>query len=191
MIALRRLRFLAPTLLLGAGLVACGGGAEAPPADQDPVAATAVRTDTGQTPDMHGMHADPAAMQRHAQEADSAVAAMRAHLQQMRQLTPAQQHARIGEHVAQVSRMLGLMDRHMREMDMGMGMDDAHMGEMMGMTAAEHRSMMEEMRTLRTEAEQLQVATAAQLREQMPPHLDRIEQLLRMMEQSAAHMRAH
>jgi hypothetical protein len=34
-----------------------------------------------------------------------------------------------------------------------MGMDDAHMGEMMGMSAEEHRHMMEQMGALRSEAD--------------------------------------
>jgi hypothetical protein len=76
---------------------------------------------------MSGMDMDPAVMHRHAPEADSMVAAMRVHVQQMRQLSLDEQHARIGEHVSQVSRMLSMADRHMREMGHGMGVDDVHM----------------------------------------------------------------
>jgi len=155
--------------------------------------ATMTAGDTAHGHDMAGMsmHGDRGSMQRHAQEADSMVAVMRTHVEQMRASSAEQQHERVGEHVAQVSRMLGLMDRHMREMDHGSGMDDAHMGEMMGMSADDHHRMMEEMRTIRAEAEQLQVASRDEVRRTMPAHLDRIERMLVMMESSAAHMRAH
>jgi len=175
--------------LVGGAAAGCGG-TEAPPAG-DPVAGTTADTAPAGTMhghDMAGMHVDAAAMHRHAQEADSMAAAMRAHVQQLRQLSAEEQHARIGEHVAQVSRMLSLIDRHMREMDHGTGMDGAHMGEMMGMSAEEHRQMMEQMRTLRSEAERLQTASRAEVRQLMPEHLDRLDGMVRMMEQSAAHM---
>jgi hypothetical protein len=149
--------------------------------------------DTAHPHDMAGMtmHGDHAAMQRHAQEADSMVVAMRTHVERMRASSAEQQHDRVGEHVAQVSRMLNMIDRHMREMDHGSDMDDAHMGEMMGMSADDHRRMMEKMRTIRAEAEQIEVASRADVGRTMPAHLDRIERMLAMMEASAAHMRAH
>jgi hypothetical protein len=137
---------------------------------------------------MSGMDMDPAVMHRHAQEADSMVAAMRVHVQQMRQLSLDEQHARIGEHVSQISRMLSMTDRHMREMDHGMRMDDAHMGEMMGMSAEEHRHMMEQMGALRSEADRLQTASQAEIRQLMPDHLGRLELMIQMMERSAAHL---
>jgi hypothetical protein len=188
MTTLIRFRMFVLLTLAGAATTACGETA-APPADEGAGTVAAAPGDTGHAHGMPGMQMDHSAMQRHAHEADSAVAAMRGHVQQMRQLSAEQQHARVGEHVSHVSRMLSLMDRHMREMDHGMGMDDAQMGEMMGMTADEHRQMMEQMRTLRSEAERLQTASQAEIRQQMPGHLDRIESMLRMMEQSADHMR--
>jgi hypothetical protein len=171
---------------------ACGSPDPAPAGNGTGVPAMATG-DTAHPHDMAGMTmaGDHAAMQRHAQEADSMAVAMRAHVERMRASSAEQQHDRIGEHVAQVSRMLNMMDRQMREMDHGSGMDDAHMGEMMGMSADDHRRMMEEMRTIRTEAEQLQVASRAEVSRTMPAHLDRIERMLVMMEASAAHMRAH
>jgi hypothetical protein len=178
------LPYLALAGLVTLGVAACGGGTDTPAADRDTVAVVAPGPDTAP---MHGagaMHTDAAMMERHAQEADSMAAAMRGHVQQMRQLSAEQQHDRIGAHVLRVSQMLNHMDRQMREMGMG----PEHTGEMMGMSDEDHRRMMEEMRTLRTEAERLQIATAAQLREQMPQHLDRLERMIRMMEQSAAHM---
>jgi hypothetical protein len=171
---------------------ACGSPDPAPAGNGTGVPAMATG-DTAHPHDMAGMTmaGDHAAMQRHAQEADSMAVAMRAHVDRMRASSAEQQHDRIGEHVAQVSRMLNMMDRQMREMDHGSGMDDAHMGEMMGMSVDDHRRMMEEMRTIRTEAEQLQVASRAEVSRTMPAHLDRIERMLVMMEASAAHMRAH
>lgn len=174
--------------LVGGSAAACGG-AEAPPTGDS----AAVTTTDGGAPaamqhDMAGMHMDPAVMQRHAQEADSLAAVLRDHIDQMRQLSAGEQHARIGEHVAHVAGMLSLMDRHMGEMDHGMGMDDAHMGEMMGMNSGEHRQMMEQMRLIRAEAEQLQIASRADVAQLMPAHLDRLGEMVRHMEQSAGHM---
>jgi hypothetical protein len=179
----------AMALALGGGLAGCGGGAEPPPPAQDTAAATGAAGTEGMAGhDMGAMHMDPAVMQRHAQEMDSTVAEMRRHVQAMRQAGAAQWHARMGEHAPRVARMLSLLDRQMREMDMGMGMDDAHMGEMMGMSAEEHRRMMEEMQALRADVEQLQTASEAEVRQRMPEHLDRLERMLQWMEQSARHM---
>lgn len=166
------------------------GDARAPGADTGVDPAVVVGSDTGPAHDMGGMH-DHAGMQRHAAEADSAAAAMRGHVAEMRGLSPAEQHDRIGEHVGEVSRLLGLMERHMREMGHGTGMDDEHMGQMMGMSAAEHRRMMDDMRELRAEAERLQTASQAEVRRLMPEHLVRLEGFVGMMERSAAHMAAH
>lgn len=129
-------------------------------------------------------------MHRHAQELDEMMPRMRDHIQQMRTISPEQQHERMGEHVGQLSQMLTLMNRQMREMDMGMGMSDAQMGEMMGMSGEEHRRMVEEMQTIRTELEGLQTASPGEVRERMPAHLQRLEGMVRMMEGSAEHMRS-
>lgn len=174
--------------LVGGTAAACGG-AEAPATGDS----AAVATSGGGAPaamqhDMAGMRMDPAVMQQHAQEADSATAVMRSHIQQVRQLSAEEQHARIGEHVSQVSRMLSLMDRHMREMNHDMEMHDAHIGEMVGMSGGEHHQMMEEMHLLRAEAEQLQIASQAEVGQLMPAHLDRLDGMVRMVEQSAGHM---
>jgi hypothetical protein len=184
---LQKMRAVLGVMLVGGVAAACGG-ADGPPPDGAAGAAAPGAGDVAHGHDMAGMHVDPAMMQRHVQEADSMATAMRTHIQQMRQLSAEEQHARLGEHVGHVSRMLSMMDRHMREMGHGTGMDDAHMGEMMGMSAEEHRQMMEQMRRLRSETERLQTASEAELRRQMPEHLDRLEAMVGMMEQSAAHM---
>jgi hypothetical protein len=185
MVQQKRSLRMAAVLVLGAGLAGCAGGAETPPAAQD---TTPAPTGSAGIPgrDPGAMHMDVAMMDRHAQEADSMVSAMRAHVDQMRQLPPEQQHARIGEHVRQVSEMLSMMDRHMREMGPGMPMDHAHMAEMMGMSTDDHGRMMEQKQTLRTEAEQLQTAPQPEVRQRMPEHLDRLERMLRMMEEHMA-----
>jgi response regulator RpfG family c-di-GMP phosphodiesterase len=139
---------------------------------------------------MQGMRKDPAMMQRHAQEMDQLTSDLRRHIEQMRRLSPEEQHERMGEHVTRVSQLFGLTNRQMREMDMGMGMTDEQMGQMMGMSGEEHRRMVEEMQALRTEVEQLQTASWAEVQQRMPEHLDRLERMVRMMEQSAAHMRS-
>jgi hypothetical protein len=169
------------TAAVAAVTVACAGDSRPEPADT-PSAAAQDAADHG------SMQMDPAVMQRHAAEADSAVADVRQHVQRMRQLSAAQQHERIGEHTTRLAGLLNLMDNHMREMDMGMNMGDDHMGAMMGMSAEEHRQMMAEVQTLRSEAEALQVASAADVARQMPTHLQRLEGLLDMMSRSAAHM---
>jgi hypothetical protein len=138
---------------------------------------------------MQGMPMDPAMMQRHARELDEVAPQLQRHVQELRQLTPERQHERMGEHVAEVSRMLSLMSRQMREMDMGMGMSDEQMGRMMGMSGEQHRQMMERMQAIRAEVEQLQTASVPEVRERMPAHLERMEEMLNMMEQSADHMR--
>jgi len=138
---------------------------------------------------MHEMPMEPGMMQRHARELDEATDGMRAHLNDMRAASPAEREARVDTHVRQVSGFLALMRRQMREMDMGMGMDDEAMGEMMGMSGEEHRRMMEEMQTMRTELETLQVAGGEEVRARMPEHLDRLERLVAMAEGSAEYMR--
>lgn len=138
--------------------------------------------------DMAGMPVDTAMMRRHAAEAQALAGRLRTHVREMRALPREQWHERMGEHAGSVSAMMTLMTRQMREMDMGMGMDDEHMGRMMGMTGAEHRRMLDEMQALRSEAEELQTASAALVRERMPAHLDRVERMIEMLERSAAHM---
>jgi hypothetical protein len=189
--AIRTIVFPAAALTLAMATAACGGAE--PEAASEPVAATAPAGDTAHPHHgMGGMQMDHATMQRHMQEGDSMAAVMRAHVQRMRGLSPEQQHARIGEHVSQLSRMLGMMDRHMREMGHGHAMDDAGMQEMMGMSMAEHERMMGEMRTLRAEAERLQTASQAEVRQLMPGHLGRLEGMLEMMDHHhAAHREMH
>lgn len=136
---------------------------------------------------MMGM--DPAMMTRHADEADTLAARMREHLAAMRALTAEQQHERMGEHVRELSGMLGLMDRHMREMSMGMTMSDEQMGAMMGMSADEHRQMMEEMGALRADLEGLQRAPVGDVRQRMSAHLERCERMVEMLGHGAQRMR--
>lgn len=184
--------------VLGLGLMvtACDGRDESPPMQDTsggmPSGQQEVREGMQGMEGMEGMaemHMDRGMMQRHAQEADAMASGMRQHIQQMRQLSPEQQHERMGEHVAQVSLMLGLMNRQMREMDMGMGMSDEQMGQMMGMSGDQHRRMMEEMQAIRADVEQLQTASLPEVRQRMRTHLDRLEQLVATMDQSAEHMR--
>jgi hypothetical protein len=141
------------------------------------------------TPGMEGMEMDSLVMRQHALEADSIVRDMRQHVQTLRQMPAAEWHAAMATHVPRVAGMLSMMDRHMREMDMGMGMGHEHMGDMMGMSAAEHGSMIDDMSALRSDAERLQTASAAEVMSSTPAHLDRLERMLDAMERSAAHMR--
>lgn len=136
-----------------------------------------------------GMPMDPEMMERHADEADAMAAQMHDHIQSMRQLSPEEQHARMPEHANQVSQMLSLMDRHMDEMSQGMPMDDEHMGAMMGMSAQEHRDMMDQMQGLRSELEDLQTGSPSDVQGRMSQHLDRCDALVETMEQSAQQMR--
>jgi hypothetical protein len=137
-------------------------------------------------------------MARHGQEADSAMVVLQSHVAAMRQAGPDGWHARMGEHVPQVSGMLAMMDRHMREMGMhgagghghgGHGDHHAghgeHGGHMMG--EEHHGQMMESMKALRAEVEQLQTASAAEVRARMPAHLDRIEGMFPMMQMCSSH----
>jgi hypothetical protein len=181
---LRAGRLLAVLLIIPAA-AACSGDSVAM-ADHDAAMSDATHGQPGH--DMSSMQMDTAAMRRHAQEMDSIVTAMRPHVAAMRQQSAQQWHSQAGAHVTRVAGMLALIDRHMREMDMGMNMDDAHMGSMMGMEAADHTRMMDELKALRADAELLQTASAAEVARVMPAHLDRLDWMLGMMAQSGAHM---
>jgi len=182
-----------PGLFLAGTVLALTLSACAPdrpePADEMPAMGEDTVGGTGMPGAMPGMQLDDAAMRRHAAEMDSMVVEMRQHVQEMRAAPPGEWHARMDQHAPRVSSMLGMMERQVREMDMGMNMSDAHMGQMMGMRQEEYRQMMEEMRVLRGEVEELQTAPEATVRERMPAHLDRLERMNAMMERSAAHMR--
>ena len=181
-----RIRMILVAGLLGAGMGACAGGEDTPPLGDD------VHGETPMGESMEGMEGmeGMTGMQRHAEEADSMASVVREHVRQMRGLAAEQWHDRMGEHVRQVSQMLALVNRQMREMDMGMGMSDEQMGQMMGMSGEEHRRMMEEVQALRTELEELQTASRDEVRERIPDHLDRLERMAGMLEQSAGHMRS-
>lgn len=166
-------------------LAACGANDAADRADQ---AATDPDMDAMTGQDMGTMPVDSAMMQRHAAEMDSIVVELRAHVAGMRQLAPGEWHARMERHAPLVARLLGMMERQMSEMDMGMNMDAAHMGAMMGMSADEHGAMLQGLAALRADVEQLQTATRADVQAQMPPHLDRLERMVEVLEQSADHM---
>jgi hypothetical protein len=136
-----------------------------------------------------GMELDPQMMQRHAEEAEAMARQVRDHADAVGDLPPEAQRERMTGHAQLVGRMLALMDRQMGEMSTGMPMDDEAMGRMMGMTAEEHRRMMEEMGTLRAEVEELQVASVQELGERMPAHLDRLRAMADMLEEMAEAMR--
>jgi hypothetical protein len=174
-------------VLLGLALAACGMDSG------DPAAAHRSASDHAAAGGaaghgMGGMHMASSAMQRHVRDAEAMLAVMRPHLQEMRQLTAAQQHDRMQEHVVLVSRMLGMMEQHMREMGHGMETDHEHMSGAMGMSAEDHRQMMEQMRTLRSQIERLQTASRAEVGQRMPQHLEHLDQMLRHMENGAGHM---
>jgi hypothetical protein len=57
------------------------------------------------------------------------------------------------------------------------------------MSGEEHRQMMQQMATLRTEAEDLQVAPTEEIGARMEAHLDRLEAMARMLETMAREMR--
>lgn len=174
-------------VMLALGLTGTACREEPQPEVQQPMPAGQAMEGSPAADPVPGMHMDAGMMRRHAEEMDQMTTEMRPHLAQMRQLQPAEWHARMGEHAGRVSRMLTLMERQMREMRMGM--DAEHMGQMMGMSGEEHRQMMSDMQALRAEVEQLQTASGAEVRQRMPAHLDRLERMVQMMEQSAAHMR--
>jgi hypothetical protein len=182
-----------PALLLSvaAGAAGCGGADEpdARTAASDTAGAMQGHDMSAMDGGMGGMAMDTAMMRRHAAEMDSLVNSMREHVEEMRQISPDQWHARMAEHAPLVADMVGMMDRQTREMDMGMNMSDESMGEMMGVSGEEYRAMMSETEALRTEIGQLQTAPPADVVERMPAHLDRIERMLEHMAASAAHMR--
>jgi len=182
-----------PALFLAGTVLALSLSACAPdrpePADEMPAMDRDTMGGTAVPGAMPGMQLDDAAMRRHAAEMDSMVVEMRQHVQEMRATPPGEWHARVEQHAPRVSSMLGMMERQMREMDRGMNMSDPQMGQMMGMSQEEYRQMLDEMRALRGEVEELQTAPEATVRERMPAHLDRLERMNAMMERNAAHMR--
>jgi hypothetical protein len=165
---------LGAAALVSLGLSACGQGSESQHMmdGSHPTAAGAAQQ----------AH-DAASMQRHAAEAKQMEERMRTHLHEMRGLSAAQQHARMGEHASAVAQMLSMVDRHMRER--GMGANHAHMRQMMGMGAAQHDRMMNDMQALRAEVERLQSLPLAEIGQRMSTHLDRLERMLPMLEQCA------
>jgi hypothetical protein len=167
-------------LLVGTVLAGCGRDTEAPPQRESMPPAGEMG--------MGGMHEDTAMMHRHGQEMDEMAATMRQHMQSMQEMQPEHMHERMDEHASTIDRMNTMMDRQMQERQMGRGMDHDAMGRMMGISAEEHQQMVDEMRTLHSEAEQLRAASPDEVRQRMPGHMDRMQRMLQMMERSATHM---
>lgn len=147
----------------------------------------------------HGsMGADEMSVRRFAAELEQEVARMRPHVAAMRQQSPAQWRADVGEHARRVEQMLERLDRIMGEMQqtsgmtagMGTSMGPSGMAEAMGMNAEEHDGMLRLMSQLHADLRQLAAASEADLAERMPPHLDRLETMLQMIETSAERMRS-
>jgi hypothetical protein len=181
---------IALAMILCGGIAACGDRSD----EFQPVEDTAP---TATMPGMEGMPGagpgamgmDPAMMERYSQGMDSTAAEMRRHVQEMRAAPPEQWHARMQERAPQATEMLGMMDRHMRGTAMGMGMTQEQMAARMGMSAEERSQMLDEIQALREEAERFRTAPEAEVRQQMPAHLDRMERMIQRMEQAAAQMR--
>jgi adenylosuccinate synthase len=151
--------------------------------------------------DRSPMGSDQEMMQGWVEELARDASQMRLHVHTMRQLPPEALHAWVDGHASLVTEMLDRMDGRMAEMrrtggmgmsgmGMGMAMSDTQMGAAMGMNEEEHQGMLDLMQTLRSEVERLRTAPAAEVMERMPEHLDRLDAMVRMMEQSAARMRS-
>lgn len=176
-------RHVLPATLLVLGLAACGRTQPAPaPAGQG---TQVVHEMQGAA----GMQMDSAVMRRHMQETDSMMARVRADVEQIRRLSPEEWPARLPEHLAVMDSMFAMMQRHMGG---GGGMQHQHMGEGMRrhgemhqqmMGGEMHQRMMGEMQALRADVDALRSASPAEVRERMPAHLERLERMLRMMEQ--------
>ena len=144
--------------------------------------------------DRNPMDTDREMMRRWAEELDRDASQLREHIATMRQLAPEQWHTRMDEHAGLLTGMLDRMYRRMGEigqmggMGMGMGMRMGDAGRMMGMSAEGHQEMHDLMEALRDDIEQLRAAAPTGMMERMPGHLDRLEEMARMMEESAAHM---
>lgn len=145
------------------------------------------------------MDADREMIRRWAEQLDRDASQMRENVGTMRQLAPEQWHTRMDEHAGLVTGMLDRMDRRMDEMRqmggmrMGVGMGGMGMvnvGSMMGMDAAGHQEMIDLMEALRDDMQRLRAAAPAEMMERMAGHLDRLEEMVRMMEQAAAHMQS-
>lgn len=147
------------------------------------------------------MDADREMMRRWAEELDRDASQMRAQIRTMRQLAPDRWHTRMDEHAGLVTGMLDRMERRMDEMrqlggmrmGMGMGgggMEMANVGSMMGMNAEGHQEMIDLMEALRDDMQRLRAAASAEMMERMPGHLERLQDMARMMEQGAAHMQS-
>lgn len=174
-------RIVTPVLALLLALGGCGEPEDAP-MDDMPMG-------EGMEMEMEGRGMDRELMQRHADEAEAMAAELRSQVARFRGLSPQEQYDRVSEHTAVVARMVGLVERQMAEMSMGMPMDDEEMGAMMGMSAQEHRGMRGEVAAVRSEAEELQTASAGELGARMGPHLDRLEAMAGTLVQVARAMR--
>jgi hypothetical protein len=179
----RLMTFACAALVGGLAVTACGQAD-----DMDTVEMEGHDMGAMQGDDMGGMTMDPALMTRHAAEMDSVVQDVRQHVEEMRDLPPAEWHDRMDEHAPMVAHMVGVVERQTLEMDRGLNLGDEEMGAMMGMSGEEHRSMMDDVRVLRNEIGEMQTAPEAEVAERMPAHLDRIERMLMMMDRSATHM---
>lgn len=148
--------------------------------------------------DRSPIYPDQELMRRWAEELDRDASRLRSHIGTIRQLAPEQWHARMDEHVGLVTGVLDRMDRRMDEMrqmdgaamrSLESGMMMGGLGWMMGMGAEGHEEMLDLMDVLRADMERLRAAAPAEVVERMPGHLDRLEDMARMMEHGAAHMR--
>lgn len=179
-------RIVTPGLALLLALGGCGAPEDAP-MDDMPMGEGMEMEMEGMG--MEGMEMDREMMQRHADEAEAMAAELRSHVAGFQGLSPQEQYDRISEHTAVVARMVGLVERQMAEMSMGMPMDDEEMGAMMGMSAQEHLGMRGEVAAVRSEAEELQTASAGELGARMGPHLERLEAMAGTLVQVAQAMR--
>jgi hypothetical protein len=124
---------------------------------------------------------------RHADALDGAVLRMRQHVAAMRALAPREAMPRLGDHAAQVESLVGEVQERMREL--GAEADPARMEQVLGVRPDHQRVLGDQMQTSRAEARELVSASEAQVRERLPGHLDRLEQLLGTLESAAAHLR--
>lgn len=148
--------------------------------------------------DRNPMDANRATMGRWAEELDRDGSRLREQIEAMRQLPPDQWHLRMDEHAGLVLEVLDRIEDRMDEMaqmggmtaDMGgTAMAMGSLGSMMGMSAQRSQELTGRMEELRNDIQQLRGVAPGEVVERMPGHLERLEEMVRIIEDAAAHMR--
>lgn len=130
------------------------------------------------------------ALQRVALELDSLNRQILRHVVRMRVLqSPEEQHRRLADHTGQVRVLLDALDRQHTELAGGRQLPDAEMAEILGLSVEDWNRLEDRMAGVRLDLEQFRNASVDFVGRRMDAHLDRLEDILDIMEVAASHLR--